>query len=225
MPEMVTEIPHAILIFVIAFGGLQLSNLLLDKGAPFVVSRKAGGHIFGGIAYVLMPFLFREPYWPIILSLGFTLLLGISHFVRPRDFRGVGGSSRPEGLAEVLYPASGTVCLILGWLCLGNPWLGVIPCLYLAWGDSLTGLTRYLHHRGRHQDFRKYNCGTVAMLISCLAISLLFYPYWIAALGGLGATLAEKLCGESALIKEDDNGVIPLVTLVIMAPLWILYAK
>jgi dolichol kinase len=217
------EAPFSLLIIAIIFGGLQLSNFLLDRGVPFVITRKAGGHIFGGIGYLLCPFLFSTAYWPIILSGGFTFLLGISHFLRPRDFRGVGGSSRPEGLSEVLYPASGTACLIFGWLCLGNPWLAVLPCLYLAWGDSITGIVRFLHHRGRHQDFRKYNCGTVAMLIVCLGLALLFKPFWIAALGGIAATLAEKFCGENALIKEDDNGIIPLAAIVTMAPLWVLW--
>ncbi|MBA7698192.1 hypothetical protein ES703_106867 [subsurface metagenome] len=219
---MVAEVPFALLIAVIVFGGLKLSNYLLDKGTPFVITRKAGGHIFGGIGYLLSVILFSEPYWPIILSLGFTLVLGISHFMRPRDFRGVGGTSRPEGLAEVLYPAAGTFSLVIGWLCLGNPWLAIIPCLYLAWGDSITGIVRYIHHKGQ-TAFRKYNCGTVAMLIVCLGIALLFQPYWIAACGAAIATIAEKFCGEQALIHQDDNGIIPMATLFVMAPLWVLW--
>ncbi len=61
------------------------------------------------------------------------------------------------------------------------------------------------------------------MLIVCLGLALLFKPFWIAALGGIVATLAEKFCGESALIKEDDNGIIPLAAIVTMAPLWVLW--
>lgn len=221
---MLAEIPFAILIAAIVLGGLILSNYLLDRGVPFVITRKAGGHIFGGIAYLLCPFLFSEPYWPIILSALFTLILAVSHFKRPRDFRGVGGISRPEGLAEVFYPAAGTFSLVFGWLCLGNPWLAVVPCLYLAWGDSITGIVRFIHHRGQ-TAFRKYNCGTVAMLFVCLGIAALFQPYWIAACGAVVATVAEKLCGEQALIREDDNGIIPLATLFIMAPLWVVFGE
>lgn len=219
---MIQELPFVILIAGAVLVGLWMSNYLLDKGVPFVITRKAGGHIFGGIGYILCALLFSQPYWPIILSIAFTGILGVSHFLRPRDFRGVGGSSRPESLAEVLYPVSGSFCIVFGWLCLHNTWLAIVPCLYLAWGDSATGIVRFIHHRGQ-TAFKKYNCGTIAMLVVCLGIALLFRPYWIAACGAVTATIAEKLCGEQSLIHEDDNGIIPLATLFVMAPLWVLW--
>jgi len=206
----ISELPILLLITGLVLVGLYLSNILYDYGVPQYISRKVG-HGVGGVAYLLCMLMFSTPWYPILLSGGFTLLLGGARLLRPLTFRGVGGSSRKHALAEIYFPLAGTLSLLIGWTWLGNPWLATVPILYMSFGDAVTGLIRARVY-GKEV---KGNWGSVGMLITCLLVGVLFTPYWIAAVGAVVATLAEKYSGLSRT-WVDDNYTIQLSSLLVM---------
>jgi len=209
-----SELPLLVLIAGAVFVGLYLSNLMYDYQVPQYISRKIG-HGVGGMGYLLSVLLFQEPWYPLVLSGGFTILLWGARFVRPSTFRGVGGSGRSHAFAEIWFPLAGTISILVGWVWLGNPWLAVVPILYMAWGDMLTGLIRSKVYRCEV----KGNWGSLGMLIACLMAGVLFSPYWIAACGAVVGTLAERF---TPLSKGfwDDNWTIIISSLLIMGLLW-----
>lgn len=209
---LIEEAPFAVLIAFIALLGLYLSNIFLDFGSPQYLSRKAG-HFFGGTAYLLSAFLFSSPWWPIALSGSFTALLGGARLLRPTTFRGVGGSARPHALAECWFPGAATVSLCVGWAWLDDPFLAVVPILFMAWGDCCTGIVR---SRIYHREM-KGNWGSMAMVSLCLVVAYLFSPYWVAAAGAVAATLAERFTLGRKWI--DDNYTIIGSSLALMAVL------
>lgn len=194
---------------IIVLLGLWVSNVLLDRGVPQYLSRKVG-HAAGGLAYFLTPLLFQGPLIPILVSLSFVALLGGARLVRPRTFRGVGGTGRPHAWAEVNFPLAGTASLILGWGILGDPWLGAVPGVMMGWGDMITGLVR---HRVYGREVKGL-WGSLAMLLVCLLLALLITPYWVGAVGAVVATAAEKLTPTRRFL--DDNLTIPLAAVVAM---------
>jgi len=210
----ISELPFVILIAGATIVGLYLSNLMYDYQVPQYISRKIG-HGVGGMGYLLSVLLFSTPWWPIFLSGGFALLLGGARFIRPSTFRGVGGAGRTHALAEVWFPLAGTLSLVVGWAWLGNPWLAVVPILFMAWGDMLTGLIRSRVY-GREV---KGNWGSLGMIVACLLIGALFTPYWIAAVGAVVATAVEKHTGLSRT-WVDDNYTIIVSSLIVMGVLW-----
>ena len=141
-------------------------------------------------------------------------MLGSARVIKPGTFRGVGGTGRQHALAEVYFPAAGTISLSVGWVWLDNPWLAVVPILFMAWGDMLTGIVRSKVY-GREV---KGNLGSVAMIIVCLLVAYFFKPYWIAAIGAVVATLVERFTPLSRGIW-DDNWTIVLTSMAVMAPL------
>lgn len=203
MSEIIREIPYAILIAGIALIGLYLANIFLDYGSPQYISRKVA-HAFGGMAFLLCALLFSSYIWPIILAAGFTFLLGGARLVKTSTFRGAGGSSRAHAFAEVFFPSAGALAL-LNWVWSGNAFLGVLPGLYLGFGDMVTGLTRNWHCKKEKKGW----CGTIAMLLVCLLVSYLLRPYWIGAAMAVTATLAERF---TPLTRGwiDDNWVLTL---------------
>lgn len=209
----IQQIALVSLIAIMSLAGLHMANVSYDAGAPQYQTRKIG-HIFGGWAYLVSPLLFDSPLWPIVLSGGFTLLLGGARLFRPTTFRGVGGSSRAHALAEIWFPLASTLSLAIGWLWLQNPWLAVVPILYMAWGDAVTGLIRGIVYKREV----KGNWGSVGMLVVCLLVAGLFSPYWIAAIGALLATLAERFTPPSHGLY-DDNYTTVLASLVGMIAL------
>lgn len=211
---MIAELPYAILIAGAIIVGLYLSNLLFDYGVPNYISRKIG-HGVGGLGYLLSAFLFSAPWWPLILSGGFTLLLAGARIAKPDTFRGVGGSARAHAWAECYFPLTGTFALAVGWAWLGDRWLAVVPILFMAWGDMLTGLIRAKVY-GREV---KGNWGSVGMLGVCLLVAYFFHPYWVAVVGAGAATLAERFTPLSKGIW-DDNWTIIGSSLLIMSLLY-----
>lgn len=207
---MIAEIPYAMLTSGAVLVGLYLANYFYDAGIPQYVSRKVG-HGVGGLGFLLFPLLFSEPWWPIIITGGFILLLGGARLLRPRTFRGVGGTGRQHALAELHFPVAGVISLSIGWAWLGNPWLAVVPCLYMAWGDMITGLVR--SHVYRREV--KGNWGSVAMIGVCLLIAYFFKPYWIGLSGAVAATLVERFTPISKGLI-DDNWTIVISSLAVM---------
>jgi len=209
----ITEAVCTFLITWIALVGLFSSNVLYDRGVPQYLSRKVG-HGTGGLGYLLCALLFSSPFLPIIISGGFTILLLWANLFRPSTFRGVGGSARKHAVAEVWFPLAGTFSLAVGWFWLGSPMLAIVPILYMAWGDMVTGLIRSKIY-GKEV---KGNWGTLGMLITCLLIAFLYPVYWIAAIGALVGTLSERYTPLSKGLW-DDNWSIIVFSLVVMAPL------
>jgi dolichol kinase len=205
----VYEIVKALLIVAVVLIGFHASNILYDRGIPQYLSRKCG-HFFGGIAYLISPFLFEDAWIPIGLSGAFAVLLLAARLLRPRTFRGVGGTGRQTALAEVFFPISGTVSLAIGWGVVGEPWLGVVPCLFMAFGDCLTGITRSMVY---HREVKGF-WGSMAMLVVCLAVAVLMEPYWVGALGAVVAVFLERFTFTRGWI--DDNLTIPIGALVAM---------
>ena len=212
---MLSELPLLFLIAGIVLVGLYLSNILYDYGVPQYISRKVG-HGVGGMGYLMCMLLFSTPWYPLILSGGFTLLLGGARLLRPSTFRGVGGSSRSHALAEIWFPLAGTLSLVVGWVWLNNPHLAIVPILFMAWGDMVTGLIRAKVY-GKEV---KGNYGSLGMLVVCLLVGTLFTPYWIAAVGAVVATLAERWTPISKGFW-DDNHTIIISSLLVMGALWI----
>jgi len=212
----VAEIPFVILIAGATLLGLYLANLFYDYHIPQYVSRKMG-HLGGAVAFLLCPLLFETFWWPLILTVGFTALLLYARLLRPALFRGVGGSGRPEALAEIHFPATGIVLIGVCWGLLDEPWLAIVPLLFMGGGDAITGLIRSRVY-GREV---KGNWGSVGMLAVCLILAYFIHPYWLGAVGAVAAVIAEKFTKTTKYI--DDNLTIPLASAVVMGVLYVLF--
>jgi len=209
------ETPFAILIAGAALLGLYLANLFYDYGMPQYISRKLG-HLGGCVGFLLCPLLFNSFWWPLILTTGFTILLLYARLFKPETFRGVGGSGRPQALAEIHFPATGIVLIGICWGLLDKPWLAIVPLTFMGAGDAITGLIRSKVY-GREV---KGVIGSIGMLVVCLTLAYFIEPYWMGVAGALTAVLAEKYTKTTKYV--DDNLTIPLASAAVMGILYIL---
>jgi len=217
---MISEIPFAVLIAGAVLVGLWISNILYDLKVPQYISRKVG-HAAGGLGFLLCAYLFSTGWWPLILSTGFAVMLGVARYLKPDAFRGVGGSGRgKDAFAEVWFPLAAVLVIAVGWVWLDKPIASVASLLFMAWGDCVTGLVRsQVYHKAV-----KGVWGSVAMLVTCLVISWAFIqPFWVGALASVAATVAEYISGDVSRLRFmrhiDDNFSIPIVAAVIVLAL------
>ena len=206
---MIAEIPYAILIAGAALLGLYLANLFYDYQIPQYISRKLG-HLGGCVGFLLCPLLFQSFWWPLILTTAFTLLLLYARLFKPDYFRGVGGSGRPQALAEIHFPATGIVLIGICWGLMNEPWLAIVPLCFMGGGDAITGLIRSRVY-GKEV---KGNWGSVGMIATCLIFAYFIQPYSIGAVGAVTAVIAERFTKTTKYV--DDNLTIPLSSALVM---------
>ena len=205
-----TLLLRAMLLTFIALLTLYLANRLYDYKVPHWVSRKVA-HIGGGFCYILLPFLFPSPWYPLALSAGFTAILAIGKILNPNIIRGTGGSGRPGVTAEINFPLSGTVSIIILWALLDRPFLSILPMAFVGIGDAATGIIRSAFTNVES----KGNLGSLGMITSCLLLASLASPYWVGAVGAVTATVAERATKASKII--DDNLTLTLSSLLIIS--------
>ena len=203
--SIIVQFPFVLMLVGAVLLGLYLANYFFDKDIPQYLSRKIG-HIAGGVAFILIPFLFTVWVWPFVLTVGFTLLLLYAKMKKPDTFRGVGGSGRSNAFAEINFPATGIILVGIFWGLFNQPWLAVVPLLFMAFGDAVTGIIRSKVY-GKEV---KGNWGSLFMLISCLILAYFIHPYWIGVCAAIVATLAEKYTKTRKFV--DDNLTIPLLS-------------
>ena len=196
-------------ILAVVAAGLISANFLIDKGAPNYLSRK-GGHLFGGVAY-LLGVLWLDFLTAILVSAILTIALCGARLWAPNLLRGIGGSARSHAFVELTYPMAATASLAIGWGLLGDRWLALVPILFMAFGDSVTGIIRSVVYAREV----KGNWGSVGMLGVCLGVAVLYQPYWVGAAGAVTATAAERL---SPIARGwiDDNSILTLCSLASM---------
>lgn len=192
--------------------GLLLANRAYDGGWSNYASRKIG-HVFAGVGLATGALVFDSSFWAVGIAGAFSAAFIALRLRAPFLLRGVGGSARPQAVAEVWYPVACTASLLLGWTWLGSPWLGVVPALFLSFGDTATGAARLLLYRREVKGW----WGSLVMLAVCLALAFLVRPYWIGAAGALTATVAEKFTETRRFL--DDNLTLTLSSAILICSL------
>ena len=154
-------------------------------------------HIFGGgIIAILIPVFYAGYYWLVILSaygLGAYLLFWRKHKL-------LYWFQIKENMYEVHFTIAYGTTLLIG-IMLQNLLIGLIPLLFMSFGDSATGLVRAFTQKKQVKSWD----GSLAMFLICSVIGYLFIGIYGIIVGAV-ATLVEKIPG------IDDNITVPLIT-------------
>jgi len=165
-------------------------------------------HIFAsGLIAISLPFLFREPFLPFLSALILAVYTYLPHWKKQlyQWFQ------IKENFNEVNFCLMWGLVILIGWFFDKSFWLGVIPALFLSFGDGVTGIVRNIRYRKRTKAWE----GSLAMLIVCILIG--FKMGWAGIIAALFATIFEKL------EFIDDNISIPVVSFLILLFFFILY--
>jgi len=169
------------------------------EGVGVYFARKIIHMAAGGFVALLVPFLFREPWAPLILGLILAAYVYIPH----RTGRLMAWFQDPSNISEVYYCVSWGLAAFLAW-----PFdvrIAVFPLFLMSFGDGITGIIRGIRQRRRVKSWD----GTIGFLAVSLPVGLIVFG----AAGGLAA-LAAALAEKSGLI--DDNISVPAVSLAIL---------
>ena len=175
----------------------------LSHGVAIYFNRKVIHILAGGLIALLVPRLFSTPLMPLSMSLILAALLYIPH----RTGRLLTWFQTPENLFEVHFCIAWGLAITLGWLLTeGDFRLGVIPVLYMSFGDAVTGVVRNLIFRRRTKSW----WGNLAMAAVCLPIGC------TVGLWGVVSAIVAAFIEHFEFGPIDDNLTIPSTSFLIL---------
>lgn len=170
----------------------------------------------GGVGSLLVPLVFTDPWFPLICGLLLTAFTWLAHRTGWRLY----WFQTAENRNDVKFALMWALSVSLLWWILGDPWLAILPALYMAFGDGITGVVRNAVVRQRS----KHPLGNVFMLLLCAPLGWFIgaqaepaIPLW-GLLSAIVATVVERY--EFGPI--DDNILITAsASLVLLLGVWV----
>lgn len=191
-------------LFVIFILARKTYEFALKKGrshnSSIYFARKVIHFLAGGLTAMLLPILAREPLVPAALALGLALVTYIPH----RIGRLMYWFQDPDNIYEVDFILIWGLIVLFTWYIDKTFWTGVIPVLFMAYGDGITGIIRNLKYSKRTKAWE----GTAGMLVLCIIIGAKMGPAGI--LAGIVCSFVERI------ENIDDNLTVPTVSLFIL---------
>jgi dolichol kinase len=154
-------------------------------------------HIFaGGIIALIVPF-FSTPYYPLFSGLILTLFTYISH----NRGKILYWFQTDEDINDVSFCLMWGITVFVLWIIIGNPWIAIIPLVFMAFGDGITGIVRNAVFKRRI----KHPIGNIFMLAICAPMS-----YILAHLSGIPGMTAWALAAAvvGSIVERYEIGPI-----------------
>jgi len=189
----------------IVFGTRITYNVMMkhnfDKGVAVYYNRKII-HIFGaGVITLLFPIVFTGVTIPVAVVLVLVLAMYLPH----RMNRILYWFQVQENAYEVNFAIAWGIAIAFSWFFLGDPIYGVIPALFMAFGDAVTGLVRNAVFKKR----TKHWIGNIAMLFVCLPIG-----WYYAGTAGIVAAVVASIAEHFEYKPIDDNILITVTSFI-----------
>ena len=172
--------------------------------------RKIVHMLAGGVGSLMVPLVFSDPWYPLVAALLLTVFTFFTHQFELRLY----WFQTEENRNDVKFALMWAFSVSILWWIFGDPWLAILPSLYMAFGDGVTGIARNLYIRRRS----KSPIGNLFMLLICVPIGWVIgghanppIPEW-GILSAVVATIVERY--EFNII--DDNVLITLSASVVL---------
>jgi dolichol kinase len=173
-------------------------------------NRKIVHMLAGGVGSLMVPLVFDSPWYPLICGLLLTLLTYGAHATGLRFY----WFQTDENRNDVKFALMWALSVSLLWWLLDNPWLAILPALYMAFGDGVTGIARNLLVLRRS----KSPIGNLFMLIVCSPMGWIIgglaepaIPVW-----GLISAIVATWIERYELGPIDDNVLITVAASAIL---------
>jgi phytol kinase len=191
-------------IFVVYFAAKWIYQIAISHGyspqSGAYFGRKVIHLLAGGVVALTLPYLFHEPVLPLIMAVLLSLFLYLPH----RTGKLMYWFQDPNNEFEVHFTIMWGLLAFFTWFIDSTFWLAVIPILFMAWGDGVTGIVRNFRYKKRVKGWE----GSVAMLIVSVPIGMRF------GLAGIVAAILATLAEKQRYI--DDNITVPLVSITVL---------
>jgi dolichol kinase len=175
----------------------------VEHNVAVYYNRKAIHMLTGGLVAVIVPFIFKTPIFPFAMAMLLAVFLYLPHKVGKLLL----WFQTEANTYEVSFCIMWGLTITLGWIVSEhNFWFGVLPVLFMSFGDAITGIVRNVLYKRRTKSW----WGNLAMASFSIPTGAMLGIAGIIA--GAAASFIEHF--ESNPI--DDNVTVPLVSFIIL---------
>lgn len=147
-------------------------HLMVKKGTEKTVAvyynRKIVHMAAGGVGALLVPFFYSLPLFPLLVGLILSIFTYIPHRTGNRFYWMQTETNKNDVKFTFMWGV--TICVL--WYLLEDPFLAIIPSLFMAFGDGITGVVRNAFFKRRTKHF----IGNIFMALVCIPLG-----YWLAS--------------------------------------------
>jgi phytol kinase len=199
-----------VVFFVAKYAYTLIKNRGFDESVVLYYNRKIVHMTTGGVIAFLVPFIFNSWIYP--LATGFALAL-ITILARIKG-KSMDFMQTKENWNESTFIVMWSLSIAVLWILFNDPFLAVIPALFISFGDAITGIVRNALYKKRS----KKPIGNIFMLIVCVVIA-----YYFASIAAKPIPLWGVLAAVTASIVErfeigpiDDNILITVTAMIFL---------
>ncbi len=150
----------------VVFAIKPFHSYLVNRGCENMVAvyynRKVAHMLAGGVPIILCPIVFSNPIWPLIGGLGGAVILYAAHFTDRRLW----WMQTEQNMNDATFALMLGLSVFALWHYSDQPWLAILPSLYMAFGDGVTGIIRNKMFAKR----TKSAWGNLGMAILCIPL-------------------------------------------------------
>ena len=164
----------------------------------------------GGVPIIASPMVFDDPVWVLIGGILGSIALAATHVLDKRLW----WMQTEQNMNDATFALMLGISVYFIWVYTDQPWLAILPSLFMAFGDGVTGIIRNKMFKKR----TKSAWGNVGMAALCLPLG--YYvgtlsdpqiPIW-GLISGLVASIVERY--EFGPI--DDNVLIVVFSTIVL---------
>ena len=117
-------------------------TMMVNRGMEHIravyYNRKIVHMLAGGVGSLSVPFLFTDVWYPMVSGMLLTALLFASH----RAGIVMHWFQTEQNQNDVKFGLMWWMSISVIWWLVGDPWLAIVPSLFMAFGDGVTGVVR-----------------------------------------------------------------------------------
>ena len=199
---------------IIVFGIKPFYHYLRKQGSEHMVAvyynRKVAHMLAGGVPIIASPMVFDNPIWVLIGGVLGSIALAATHIFDRRLW----WMQTEQNMNDATFALMLGLSVFVIWEYSDEPWLAILPSLFMAFGDGVTGIIRNKMFKKR----TKSAWGNVGMAVLCIPLGYIIgamaepqIPLW-GLIAGIVASFVERY--EFGPI--DDNVLIVVFSSIVL---------
>lgn len=212
--EIVWAVGMAIWVLLVIYGTRWTYDRWIGRGMEPMVAvyynRKIVHMLAAGVVILIIPFVFTQPWLPLLGGFALGTFTAYMHKFGGR----MHWMQSPKNMNDSSFSFMLGLSIFLLWMLFDDPWLAVLPSLFMAFGDGVTGVVRNKLFARR----TKSAWGNVAMAIVSLpmgwfvgAAATTPIPFWGLIAGAISSFVERYEFG-----PIDDNILIALASTAVL---------
>ena len=199
---------------IVVFGIKPFYHYLRKQGSEHMVAvyynRKVAHMLAGGVPIIASPMVFDNPIWVLIGGVLGSIALAATHILDRRLW----WMQTEQNMNDATFALMLGLSVFVIWEYSDEPWLAILPSLFMAFGDGVTGIIRNKMFKKR----TKSAWGNVGMAALCIPLGYIIgamaepqIPLW-GLIAGIVASFVERY--EFGPI--DDNVLIVIFSSIVL---------